>query len=112
MNVRSIFPKKREKREKEISPRDGNFRRERERERRAGEEESEDEERENEERERMNKYVDKTWQPRGGRNNKIVHLSGNADVVPQKFMPLKDVYPHLYFIYMSSLRCLTVLLTK
>ena len=34
-------------------------------------------------RERMKKYVDKTWQPCGGRNNKTVHLSGNADVVPQ-----------------------------
>ena len=34
-------------------------------------------------RERVKKYVDKTWQPRGGRNKKTVHLSGNADVVPQ-----------------------------
>ena len=34
-------------------------------------------------RERVKKYVDKTWQPRGGRNKKTVHLSGNPDVVPQ-----------------------------
>ena len=32
----------------------------------------------------MNKDVDKTWQPGGGRNHKTVHLSGNADVVPDK----------------------------
>ena len=34
-------------------------------------------------RERMKNDVDKTWQPGGGRNHKTVHLSGNADVVPQ-----------------------------
>ena len=34
-------------------------------------------------RERMKKDVDKTWQPDRGRNHKTVHLSGNADVVPQ-----------------------------
>ena len=38
---------------------------------------------EREERERENEDVDKTWQLRGGRNNKTVHLSENADVVPQ-----------------------------
>ena len=62
--------------EKEISPGDGNFRRERERDARARK-------KARMKRERMNKYVDKTWQPRGGRNNKTIHLSGNADVVPQ-----------------------------
>ena len=39
--------------------------------------------RERESEERENEDVDKTWQPRGGVNKKIVHLSGNADVVPQ-----------------------------
>ena len=34
-------------------------------------------------RERMKKDLDKMWQPGGGRNHKTVHLSGNADVVPQ-----------------------------
>ena len=34
-------------------------------------------------RERMKKDVDKTWQPYVGRNNKTVHLKGNADVLPQ-----------------------------
>ena len=34
-------------------------------------------------RERMKNDVDKTWQPGGERNHKTVHLSGNADVVPQ-----------------------------
>ena len=37
----------------------------------------------------MKKYVDKTWQPRGGRNKKTIHLSGNADVVPQSGPKMK-----------------------
>ena len=43
----------------------------------------EEEERVRERREEERKYVDKTWQSRGGRDNKTVHLTGNADVVPQ-----------------------------
>ena len=34
-------------------------------------------------RERMKNDVDKTSQPGGGRNHKIVHLSGNVNVMPQ-----------------------------
>ena len=37
--------------------------------------------RERVQRERMKTWT--TWQPHGGLNEKTVHLSGNADVVPQ-----------------------------
>ena len=40
-------------------------------------------------RERMKKDADKTWQPSGRRNHKTVHLSGNADVVPQSGPKMK-----------------------
>ena len=40
-------------------------------------------------RERMKNDVDKTWQPSWGRNHKSVHLSGNADVVPQSGPKMK-----------------------
>ena len=61
---------------------------------REGERERENEEREEGgpremKRERMKKDVDKTWQPGGGWNNKTVHLSGNADVVPQSGPKMK-----------------------
>ena len=52
-------------------------RREKERERES------ERERERMKRERMKNDVDKTWLPGGGRNYKTVHVSGNADVVPQ-----------------------------
>ena len=52
-----------------------------------GREEREERKRGREERE--NEDVDKTWQPRGGRNHKTVHLSGNVDVVPQSGPKMK-----------------------
>ena len=57
----------------------------RERHRRWGGEKKEKRERkgERENKERENEDVDKTWQPRGGQNNKNIHLSRNADVVRQ-----------------------------
>ena len=58
-------------------------------------------------RERMKKDVDKTWQPGGGRESQTVHLSGNADVVPESGPKIKghDLNKQICFSAVPLVRC-------